>query len=139
MKTIKRLLNEYKTNRDILKINELKKVADYYCSIYVRLRDNNTCFTCGSKHKPQNGHFVPRTWSLLRYDLRNNNCQCYSCNVCRKGNLDEYAFRLQEKYGKNIVEVLHNLKIIHQFKYEEIYNIIDNFIDLIKKFKQEVK
>lgn len=54
----------------------------------------------------QNGHFLPRQYLKTRYDERNNNCQCYACNMLYGGQGPTYAIRLEEKYGEGIVKEL---------------------------------
>lgn len=90
-----------------------KKELDTWFSMYIRIRDNGTCITCGSKtfwKYQQNGHYVSRQVLSLRFDEKNCNCQCAGCNVFKHGNMDEYALQLQRKYGKDILERLHKEK-----------------------------
>lgn len=92
---------------------DYKKELDMWFSIYIRMRDNGVCFTCGSKtfwKYQQNGHYVSRAVLSLRWDERNCNCQCPSCNVFKHGNMDEYALALQRKHGKDILEKLNKEK-----------------------------
>lgn len=92
---------------------DLKKDLDTIFSVYIRIRDNGVCITCGSKtfwKYQQNGHYVSRAVLSLRFDEKNCNCQCMACNVFRHGNMDEYALALQKKYGKDILERLHKEK-----------------------------
>lgn len=86
-----------------------KKDLDAVFSKYIRYRDRGQCFTCSNKNHPkkmQNGHFVPRQYLTTRYDERNNNCQCYACNMLYGGQGPTYAIRLQEKYGADIIKDL---------------------------------
>ena len=86
-----------------------KKELDKYFSRYIRYRDDGQCFTCPKKDDPkrmQNGHFNPRQYLRTRYDERNNNCQCYACNMLYGGQPATYAVRLRAKYGDGIVEEL---------------------------------
>ncbi len=90
-------------------VSKLKKKLDGVFSKYIRARDSHICFTCGKRmeaNESQDGHYVSRAWIPLRWDERNNNCQCVGCNVFKKGNLDEYAIRLRKKYGETILEEL---------------------------------
>jgi 5-methylcytosine-specific restriction endonuclease McrA len=94
-------------------IGQLKKEADAVFSKYIRQRDKGCCITCGKQDDPkymQAGHFVSRTYSLLRYDERNVNCQCQACNVWKRGNMDEYALRLELKHGRGILKALNDIK-----------------------------
>lgn len=94
-------------------LDQYKKELDTWFSIYIRMRDKGVCFTCDSKQfwkYQQNGHYVSRAVLSLRWDEKNCNCQCVSCNVFRHGNMDEYAVRLVRKYGPKILEKLNKEK-----------------------------
>jgi len=97
-----------KTHKQLVK-EELDKVF----SIYIRLRDNRVCITCGKQFEmmyAQAGHFVSRKYNSLRWDEYNVNCQCRGCNVMQSGRLDEYAFKLRSKYGEKILDYLQEKK-----------------------------
>lgn len=86
-----------------------KKKLDALFSKFIRYRDDGQCFTCPNKNHPkkmQNGHFNPRQYLATRYDERNNNCQCYACNMLYGGNPATYSVRLIEKYGLDVVREL---------------------------------
>jgi len=90
-------------------LSQYKKKLDYLFSKYIRARDNYICFTCGRDctiKGSQNGHFVPRQYLAVRFDERNNNCQCYACNMLYNGQPSAYAINLKKLYGPNIVEEL---------------------------------
>jgi hypothetical protein len=92
---------------------ELKKELDRVFSIYIRIRDKGVCISCGDEKywKYQHcGHYVSRSYLSLRFDEKNCNVQCISCNIFKKGNMDEYAIALIRKYGKNILEDLNRRK-----------------------------
>ncbi len=75
-------------------------------SIFVRQRDSvngeNTCFTCPkilpikSLHA---GHFMVRQRMSTRYDEKNVQPQCPSCNSFYSGRQAEFGIALDEKYG----------------------------------------
>jgi hypothetical protein len=86
-----------------------KKEADKYFSLFIRKRDRGQCYTCGLKRthkKMQNGHYEPRQHLGTRYCEINCHCQCYACNVAKKGNYTVYALNLQRDYGVGILEEL---------------------------------
>ncbi len=98
-------------------IQQLKKIADKWCSEWIRRKYANwkgetACYTCGAT-KPwkeiQCGHFVSRVYGNLRYYEPNLRPQCYSCNVMRHGNMDEYSLRL-ERETPGILEELNRWK-----------------------------
>lgn len=118
----------------------LKKHADRYFSKYIRYRDGRyshelqgwetMCITCG-KWAPiesmQNGHFVTRSNTTLRYNEENCNAQCYSCNVMRHGDLYTYAKELDAKYGKGTAERLHSQRhAVHKLSVPELQQIIED-------------
>jgi hypothetical protein len=119
-------------------VQQLKKKADKWCSDYIRQRDKGVCFTCGCKKEwkyQQAGHYISRVYGNLRYYEKNVHCQCYSCNVMKHGNMDEYAIRLQQKYGKDILEELNKYKYMPPtpFKVADLLNLIEEFKIKIKK------
>lgn len=75
-------------------------------SLYIRNRDNWTCFTCGARWprgsgQMQAGHYKPQgSFKSVIYDPKNCHAQCVSCNKWRHGNLNVYAEKLVRKYGK---------------------------------------
>ena len=114
-------------------VAKLKKKADKVFSEYIRQKyaDDNGfvyCFTCGTrKHwkQMQNSHYVSRSFNSLRYSEENCHPACAACNIWKHGNLDEYALRLQEKYGAGILKKLAKEKRkIKQFTVEELQTLI---------------
>jgi hypothetical protein len=93
-------------------ISKLKKEAWAIFSGWIRNRDNYTCYTCGTKYLPDEGykmhagHFVPRIHNATFLDEMNVHAQCYVCNIIKKGNAGEYAYRLIKEYGKEAFENL---------------------------------
>jgi 5-methylcytosine-specific restriction endonuclease McrA len=117
------------------KIKPLIKKLDGVFSLYIRERDHHTCFTCGKilePNKSQNGHYISRKYLSTRWDLRNCNCQCVSCNVFKHGNMDVYAINLQKKYGNNILNELQELKNT-VIKYSA-----DTLMDMIEFYKKVI-
>lgn len=126
-------VNKVKTAK---KPERRKLIKDLDCEVskYVRWRDNYTCITCGSKKNSQCGHYVSRKYFATRFDLRNCNCQCMACNVFLHGNMDEYAMKLKEKYGKNVLEELNELKHTPvKFTIEELQDLLKHFKELNRK------
>jgi len=124
-------------------VMEFEKEFDRVFSIYIRLRDNGLCFTCGDKKYwkyQQNGHYVSRTHMSLRYDEENCNCQCMSCNVFRHGNMDVYAINLIKKHGKDILEKLNKKKnTIRKWSTVEMLSEINRYkAKILKEYSLEV-
>ena len=123
-------------------ISQLKKEADRLCSLLVRQggadwKGNARCFTC-LVEKPwkelQAGHYVSRIYTNLRWHLPNIKIQCYSCNVMRRGNMDEFAIRL-EKETPGILKVLNDWKHRSASKNtrQDLLVVVDEFKNKLKK------
>lgn len=83
-------------------ISKLKKKLWTLFSLYIRQRDNYTCFTCGRKGEGSGmhaGHFISKAIGgiNLYFDEENVNAQCYNCNINLSGNQYEYSLRLGDK------------------------------------------
>ena len=73
----------------------------------------------------QNGHFVSRRVSLLRYDEENCNAQCVGCNMFKHGDLFTYAQNLDLKYGDGTAKKLHYQRFTtHKFTADELNQVI---------------
>jgi hypothetical protein len=119
-------------------ISQLKKLADQLHSLATRYRFGEVkngqwvaqCITCGIE-KPikqlQCGHFMSRQYNILRYSEENTAPQCYGCNVMHQGKQYEFGFQLDLLYGDGTAKRLHKeSKTLHQFKREELEEIIDD-------------
>lgn len=92
----------------------LNDLLDTEVRIAVRHRDIGTntgarCFTCNHWFPAellQVGHFVRRRHNSVRWLLKNNHCQCNTCNVVKDGNEKEYEKALDAKYGEGFAEQL---------------------------------
>src|SRR3990167_6251381 len=81
-------------------IGKLKKEADKWFSLYVRISGKRECYTCGKKagyKELQCGHFVHRHIRNTRYDLRNARPQCIGCNIFGNGKPHIFAEKLLEE------------------------------------------
>lgn len=117
--------------RSTRSVSKLKREADRVFSLWIRRRDKYICFTCGAqktKDTIQNGHYISRSISSLRYDEMNCHAQCVACNIFKHGNMDAYALHLQDTYGPGILKYLAKKKQeIHQFKAGELEAIIAKY------------
>lgn len=118
-------------------ISYWKKATWKVFSKWIRTRDNWTCFTCHTKYPPEEGwkmhagHFNSRLHSATMFHEMNVNAQCYACNIIKKGNAGEYAFRLIEKYGKDKFDELVKLGRTHkQFTVEELKDLLKKYTKL---------
>ncbi len=121
------------------KLSALKKKADSVFSLYIRLRDGGRCYTCGCVKdikQMQAGHYITRQCLALRYDCANVNTQCYSCNVCKHGDMVTYREKLIADYGEAVVKHLENRRY-ESVKYtaEDYHNIIDYFREQLRGFE----
>lgn len=122
--------------KKVKSISFYKKQLDAVFSKFIRNRDNHTCYTCGLKMEPnrsQNGHFVPRQYTSVRYSEINCHCQCYACNMLYNGQPSRYAQRLKEDYGEGIIDILesdrHKVCKYDAIWYEEKINHYKQLID----------
>ena len=90
------------------------KKADKYFSEYIRLRDsdqncNAICITCRKVahiSEMDAGHFIDRSHKATRYDERNVNAQCRTCNRFQSGRQFEHGLAIDLKYGTGTAEQL---------------------------------
>ncbi len=78
---------------------------------YIKIRDKNTCFTCGRLAMGSGlhcGHFIPKSVGGLTLYFHEENChaQCYNCNINLGGNQYIYG----QKLGEEKVKELYALK-----------------------------
>lgn len=92
-------------------VSKLKKRLDQVFSVYIRNKYADfsgyvMCVTC-KVSKPisemQNGHYISRSSSILRYSEDNCFPQCVGCNIFKKGNYPAYTEYLITKFGSNYV------------------------------------
>lgn len=88
---------------------------DTVFSQFIRLRDSDQngycrCISCGKVvfwKYIQNGHFVNRGHMNTRFDEKNCNAQCVTCNCFDEGNNIGYMRGLIDKYGPRIIDELY--------------------------------
>ena len=115
---------------------QLKKQADKVFSLFIRnkyAKDGKVkCFTCDKiflVKEIQNGHYISRTYLNLRWSELNCKPQCVSCNIFKRGNLDEFALRL-EKEERGTLEKLNFWKHHQSTPLKRL-----DLIEIIKKYK----
>ena len=125
-------------------ISSLKKKADKIFSEWKRRSGANwkgdvICFTCFKTFRWQNtdaGHYEPRQFNNTRYDDRNVQVQCKTCNVWKGGQKTIFAVQLQKKYGKGILDDLRNkAKQTKQFTKDELKSIIKKYDRELLKYE----
>jgi len=101
--------NKKKMKEDLMTVQDYMKIAQQTFNKYIRLRDHGkNCISCGLKPKKENaGHFYSAgTHTAVRFDERNVNLQCESCNSFLSGNLLKYRENLLVKLGFDEFESL---------------------------------
>lgn len=91
-----------------------KDTLDRIFSEFVRIRDSDSngiirCISCGkivSWKESDCGHYINRKHNSTRYDEKNCNAQCRSCNRFDEGNIQGYRKGLIAKYGEYAVKIL---------------------------------
>jgi hypothetical protein len=71
------------------------------------------CISCGTpKHWTEGdcGHYISRSYSVIKYHDINNHFQCKHCNGMREGNKDDYRKEIIKRYGLEAVEELEQMK-----------------------------
>jgi hypothetical protein len=92
-------------------VSKLKKRLDSIFSIYIRNKYADfsgyvmcvTCKTTKPINEMQNGHYVSRSSSILRYSEDNCFPQCVACNIFKKGNYPAYTEYLLKHFGQNYI------------------------------------
>lgn len=118
----------------------LKEKLDRVFSEYIRRRDADEngyirCISCGKIvywKDADAGHFVNRRHMSLRYDEKNVNAQCRSCNRFDEGNPIGYAEGLKRKYGSQVIRYFeikkHNIAQYTKVAYEQLIKYYQNKI-----------
>lgn len=116
-----------------------KKWVWKYFSDYIRDRDNWTCFTCGKYEVGPTmhaGHFISRGRSAVMFDEKNVHAQCYGCNIGKKGNVAEYAYRIIKTYGQDTLDdLVERSRQTHKFTFEELEDIYQKSKARLKESK----
>jgi len=105
-------------------------------ALYIKTRDNWTCFTCGARVKGQGahaGHFIPKSVCglALYFSEDNVKCQCVKCNLLLQGNQYEFGKRLGEKKVKELYKIRQENKELQYTK--------QDYENLIKKYQKKIK
>lgn len=103
---------------------KLMKKADKVFSEWIRNRDNHQCVVCGSTYIVQNGHLIARGKKATRFDEKNCNAQCSSCNYKHNFEPQHYTSWFIKKYGEqeylNLVELSKTIKKFNRYELEEL-------------------
>jgi Bacteriophage Lambda NinG protein len=100
------------------RLGKLFKILDDVFSKYIRLRDclhttgtkqYGRCITCHKVYLIEDlhcGHFQDRDRKGTRYDERNCNGQCETCNSFNDGMIEVYEKEIDKKHGLGVAEEL---------------------------------
>lgn len=134
-------------NKVVVKKNpNLKAKLDRIFSEYIRIRDANqqgytVCISCGkivSWKEADCGHFVNRRHMATRFNEKNCNSQCRSCNRFDEGNNIGYMRGLIKKYGQAVIEELEILKHQHSHLSDFDYKVlIDLYTQKVKQLHED--
>lgn len=127
----------------------LVKKLDKIFSEYIRLRDTKfwnfeygRCISCGRIlpwAKLQCGHYHSRIHMNTRFDERNCNAECISCNIYSADHLIGYRKNLIGKIGEKEVDMLdvraHQSKSFSLF---ELQLLIKHYEEEVKKLRDSV-
>lgn len=104
-------------------LNKLVKKLDAVFSVWVRNRDKK-CVLCGTTNQLCNGHLLKRGKHATRFDEKNCNCLCMSCNYRDEFDHDLYVSWFLEKYGEreylDLVKKGHTIKKWSRDELEEM-------------------
>jgi hypothetical protein len=110
--------------------------ADKAMSNYIRERDGWKCVTCGKKAHGQgmhNGHFIPRGYSIWRYDECNCHAQCYRCNEMLSGNWPAYYDFMVRTYGQDHVHEM------MESKYAPVKRTVADLLEIEQHYKDKLE
>lgn len=106
---------------------QLKKDLWKVFALYIKQRDNYTCFTCGAVvegHNAHAGHFIPKSAGGLALYFHEDNvhAQCAKCNLFLSGNQYIYGTNLGEETTKKLYALMHKNEKWDRQDYEEKIN-----------------
>jgi hypothetical protein len=118
------------------KLPKWKKELNKVFSIYIRTRDNFTCFTCdkvGQRNNIDNGHYIPRGACKLPLYFSEDNChaQCTYCNQALEGNTKVYRERLGEEMHDKLYE--------QHYKQVPVKWYAQEYLDKIKYYQDKIE
>lgn len=113
-----------------------EKIALKAMSDYVRERDSYTCVTCGKQGTNKQidaGHFIPRGYSVWKFDEKNVNAQCKRpCNKDLSGNWPKHFDYMVKTYGQEHVNKLIAGKFIM------VKRTISDYLEIAREYKHKL-
>jgi len=91
----------------------LRRILDNTFAKFIKARDSDDnhfkCISCGQT-KPLDqfnaGHYFSRGELSIRWDEKNVNGQCISCNKWKSGNIQGYEKGIKKKWGSGVIQEL---------------------------------
>jgi len=135
-------------------IQKQKKKTWKWFSKYIRVKhsDENgycTCYTCGRVMKwndrnCQAGHGIGGRTNNILFNEDIVRPQCYGCNVCGYGRLDEFADKLEKEIGRTkYKKILKSKREIKKYTEKELKEMEkhykDKFFEIIEEKNLEYK
>lgn len=120
---------------------------DDVVSKYVRIKNANaegiiTCFTCaktGDWTTFDCGHYISRSFMKLRWDLRNLNPQCVSCNRHLDGNLDAYAEAINSVNPGLVETLIEESRAPHKWTRQDLKEMLIDYRHKLNMAKLKFK
>jgi len=112
------------------------KKLDRVFSEYIRQKNADTfgmtrCYTCDKTahwKDLQNGHYISRGHMATRWLEENCRVQCSGCNIFKRGNYTEYAYRLLQEIGREGLDALmEKKKEIKQWSIQDLKTEIQKY------------
>lgn len=110
-----RIIGEHKQSkkkkkRKIPSTAKLKKKLWKLFTAWIKVRDNNICYTCGVKcfgWNCQGGHFIPKSICGIELYFHEDNVhvQCGRCNLSEQGNIYVYGKKLGDKKVRELQKI----------------------------------
>lgn len=125
-----------KAKQDLMTKKDYIKILQQLVNKFVRLRDGAFCISCNKpiKGKTDAGHlFSCGNYPSVRFDLRNINSQCITCNQFNGGRIHEYRENLVKKIG------IYEFEDLERKAHENRQYSIPELKDMIKYFKVKCK
>lgn len=83
----------------------LRKMAVWVFNKWIVYRDGK-CVQCWTKEWLSCWHYISALCSMIRFDERNCNCQCYTHNFNHEYNPEAYRKWMKDKYWEETIEEL---------------------------------
>jgi hypothetical protein len=100
-----------KSERKVLEVRLDKLIGDY-----VKKRDGK-CVLCGATEKLTSGHWIHRGKKRVRWDVRNVNCLCASCNLTDNYQPQWHTEYMLKHHGIDVVLELTELSKVLSWKF----------------------